>query len=931
MAERTEEMNRKKTRKPLRTAAGLLAFVLLAARFADVPAQAEEETVSADEPETGEMLPDPADEPEEEEDSIYSFEIIPDEGYSGDGYYYGKTVLRWLTKAEEPLQADRLVFSVAKDGGENRVYSAEELLSKTPEEMDETGLEKAEISEDRSQVTLVFGGAPEHDGAYEVSAVYMTEDMGGEDRLTLRFAIDTEGPKPALAADAAPASPSGIYGSGDSFAFTVSAGKECGIAPIQELPVSIYNPADGRTEELMRESFLKEEGMFSVNRRIEPDKAGFNGDGIVLTASAADYAGNTGFAQITVSLDTSAPSGSLAFDKSGAENGIYFRTGKTLYLEYTDSHFDPSSEISVSSSTGAGYESTGWYRTGAGWAAAVHFVSDGVYSLTVTGKDLAGNVSHPISSGSFVIDTTPPAVHIGFEDVPGANVLFFNSSRCAVITVSEANFSPDLTDIIFPEGEAPVVSDWAFSGGAYIRKVLFEKDGAYDLKVSCTDMAGNMSEPVQTDSFIIDTAPPLVEFFPPGEGGDFHSLASALARIRDRYLVGYSAAVGLTDVNGESVDISGLVSVETDGGEAFFPLTGLDGLPDARYILTASASDMAGNTGIGSFDFTLNRQGSAFVLQDPEAFSGTFLNRLPEEIVITERNLSPLQVREISYSVNGTVHVLEEGTDYIETITDEDGYITVTSRIDTALFSRDGRYSVNVVSVDAAGNVSGSVISAPVRFTYDTVPPSVSVSGMSGGAEVKADYAEFCLQLSDSSGVARLTVEEEGKGKKVYLKGDGAFVNAGNPAESLLCENGRIHFVLFSEAARRSFVFTAEDAAGNTASFSLPDILVYRGNAQNVPSEEKTEEKQEETAASGPALMPEEETAHETGMQTQDTPSGRNEQAEKAPARPNLPAEGPAVNHAGPAKFLLFIPAAAAAAAVVILKKNKKRKNSKDY
>ena len=106
-------MNRKKTRKPLRTAAGLLAFVLLAARFADVPAQAEEETVSADEPETGEMLPDPADEPEEEEDSIYFFEIIPDEGYSGDGYYYGKTVLRWLTKAEEHGCRE---ISIFKDG-----------------------------------------------------------------------------------------------------------------------------------------------------------------------------------------------------------------------------------------------------------------------------------------------------------------------------------------------------------------------------------------------------------------------------------------------------------------------------------------------------------------------------------------------------------------------------------------------------------------------------------------------------------------------------------------------------------------------------------------------------------------------------------------------------------------------------------------------
>ncbi len=827
----------------------------------------------------------------EAEEKPLTLELAGTAAENDFGFIRGEAELL-LTLRTTEYDANALQFRLEKDGQESLTFTARELAGMTEEETARLGLsswqcvteaEKDEPEPEPSgeetpdpspgqdpetqpgeeppaepeeapvrtvvRITLVFSARPEDSGTYSLSARYLPLPEAPE--AAVSFILDNVNTDLLLSETSAPGFGRGIYGSADLPSFHFSAKKEGGASTLRKITCTAVNPENGYRQVVFFREFLsgeeirETEGSFTVNPFL------FSSDKAEILAVAEDFAGNESSSKVCFAADTAAPAGTLYFDRSDAVNGQYFAGEKHAVITFTDPHFDPDTPVTVSAGTGEGYTLSGWSREGYTWRREIAFTGEGSFRLSVTGRDLAGNFSEPLQTEPFIIDRTPPEIAVSFTDVPGANVLFFNSPRCALVTVRESNFAPEEVQIRFSgDSEEPVSSDWQYTDeGVYLKKILMDKDGEYAFTVSCRDLAGNRAEERSVDPFILDMTPPEAAYSGLADGASYNRLEDPLVLLTDRYLVGYSAMLSLEKADGSAADFPKPAVFTSENGRAVCLLQFLEALPDSRYFLTASASDMAGNTGSGRIGFTLNRAGSRYVRGAFPAAENLPVSSLSPFLRLTEVNLDPVTDRTILCIREGRTRMLKENEDY--TVTEEEMSEGYCFHYDfrPAVFDRDGAYRLIVSSRDAAGNLNTNAFSAPVAFTLDSEAPGLQVSGLENGTGKKGDFLEYRLAFSDRFGLSRLTVEEDGEQVRCYVNQNGALVNINDPSDRLSPLEGSLNLVLFSRPLYRKVAFTARDLAGNTTRLVFDDILVYKGNPDRVKKETPPEGEESPAAA----------------------------------------------------------------------------------
>lgn len=254
----------------------------------------------------------------------------------------------------------------------------------------------------------------------------------------------------------------------------------------------------------------------------------------------------------------------------------------------------------------------------------VNWSSDGTYYNLITGmkgsmsfsgntngnrislgySDNAGHGSDNAAEAEFSIDKTNPKVDVAFADQNSGgdqdNKSIFRSSRRAVVTVTERNFSESLVNVTVNGTERTL--RWELSGGTagtdtaqYSAPVDFEDDGVYTLAVKCTDLAGRSSNEFTSDTFTIDkTAPVLNVGVDKSIENDHYYHDNMIMTLR------------ITDNNFDAsrINVSGTLNGSAEG----FPKlsdwvkVGSDHVAsirfdrDGEYSLSVSGRDMAGNT-----------------------------------------------------------------------------------------------------------------------------------------------------------------------------------------------------------------------------------------------------------------------------------------------------------------------------------------------
>ena len=208
-------------------------------------------------------------------------------------------------------------------------------------------------------------------------------------------------------------------------------------------------------------------------------------------------------------VDRTAPRVEVEFDgdvPSGEVDGLpCFNRGRTATVKVREANF----EAKLMDIKTPGGHIGAWQEREPGLhEARVEFLDDGVCRLQVTASDPAGNASSPYDSGEFVMDLTSPRLHVDFEGPQEAGYVdgtaFFNGGRVATIAIEEENYDPDLVRI---ETNGNVSWDGDNPKSA---RVVFECDDMYYLRISVQDMAGNVADPYDSGTFVVDTRPPRI-------------------------------------------------------------------------------------------------------------------------------------------------------------------------------------------------------------------------------------------------------------------------------------------------------------------------------------------------------------------------------------------------------------------------------------
>ena len=417
---------------------------------------------------------------------------------------------------------------------------------------------------------------------------------------------------------------------------------------------------------------------------------------------------------------------------------------------------------------------------------------DGAHSITVVETDAAGNQSAASAPINFTVDTTPPLA-------PG-NLVVSNDGG----TIS-GTAEPGST-VTIRDGNVILGTSVADSVGNFTLTLTQPKLNGETLTANATDAAGNTGPP--TAAAAPDTTPPQTPVIvsviddvqattgPVGQNGLTNDRAPTLNG---------TGEPGSTITISNGSDILGTVNVPSSGLWSFTPPVPLS---NGTYVLTATATDAAGNPSGQSNAWTITVDGTApdapVITQVVDDAPGGTLGSL--NLNDTTNDATPTLSG--TAEANATVTIRADGVVIGTTVADGLGAWSFTPSTPLG----EGPHTLTAVATDAAGNTSG--VSNSWGLIIDSVAPATPVI-----TQVVDDAPEGLGALNPNGSTNDTTPTLNGTaepGSTVTIRLDGADLVT-VPVGS----NGTWTYTPTAPLGEGPHTFTvvATDAAGNT---SLP-------------------------------------------------------------------------------------------------------------
>lgn len=501
-----------------------------------------------------------------------------------------------------------------------------------------------------------------------------------------------------------------------------------------------------------------------------------NGDEFVATASAdgtytisgkeLDKACNENqdFNKEKFTIDTKVPEVDVKFDNDNVKNDKYFNASRTATITVKDANFgadDKYETLNINSKIGSP-KSGGWETNGDTFTKKITFDEDGIYNLSFSCKDKAANSTDTTSVQEFVIDTKKPEISVTYNNNNVKNEKYFNAARKATVTVNDISFSEPLLKIEKTGDNAlPSLGNFSTNDSKNEASMTFENDGKYAFKITCEDLAGNVSDGYSSDEFIIDTTAPTVDITGVENMSANNGVVEPSINATDLNLVDSDISITVTGSNNGEVQLHKVISNVKDGFNFKLSDIAHEKVNDDLYTLEAKVTDRAGNETSKKIQYSVNRFGSVYVLSDAtkQMIDGYYVTN-PQDVVITEINIDTLNYKEVSITHDGNVKELSEGKGYkTSDVTNNKGWHSISYDVSSGNFKKDGNYSVTVYSEDRATNKqSNQSKDAEVEFLVDSTAPSVVVNGIeSDGVYLESEH-DFSVNATDTIGLTELTV-----------------------------------------------------------------------------------------------------------------------------------------------------------------------------
>ena len=368
----------------------------------------------------------------------------------------------------------------------------------------------------------------------------------------------------------------------------------------------------------------------------------------------------------------------------------------------------------------------------------------GSHAVTATATDLAGNVSAVSAALTITVDLTVAAPVIGTistDSGSSATDAITNDTSLTIAGTGEIGAT-----IALYEGGNLLGTTLVGAGGTWTFATLFS-EATHVVTAVATDRAGNQSLASTGKTIIVDlTAPSAV--------------VTAIS-----VDTGASPVDGLTNDAGlvftGTTEALAIVTLRLDGVLIGTTTAGLDGtwsydhsavsLASGTYQVTATATDVAGNTGIPSAALTVivDRLNSAPVVGGLTPGTDTGVS---DHDGITA-NASPTVLGTADPGVEVTVII--DGVDHGPVIAGASGTWSL-SLVGFTL--ADGTHQVGARALDLAGNSTTSVTTYPLRIGTSISDPAISALAPDTGASASDRITYQTAPTITGSGVAGAVV-----------------------------------------------------------------------------------------------------------------------------------------------------------------------------
>ncbi len=367
-------------------------------------------------------------------------------------------------------------------------------------------------------------------------------------------------------------------------------------------------------------------------------------------------------------------------------------------------------------------------------------VEGGVYTISLEGRDRAGNRARTVQIQGVIYDATPPTLAISDPEnntaINQALVSYENSENLKQafmfwtrIGGMEDPGSPH--QIALAAGE---LKQGTFQDHAFAESLNLVDGSVYRLTFFGSDFAGNTSDTVLVDSITYDVTPPVLTFLSPGS--NIFTTESDLRYSTSENLVRGRLRWEGTGKDGEqlmeAVDLTGPAA---EAGEHHSDSFYIPDLQDgAVYTITLEGEDAAGNRGTPA-QLTHYR-----IDRTPPVISGfnvtdhAFIRNLDFGWELSEDVASGyLFFQSLSGRDQSTVPLQEQ---------ERQAGVRPAGVLTSPLTLKDGTtYRIQMVVTDFAGNVSDTLIVDSV--TYDISPPALTLKKPGSGAHIREKTVEY--------------------------------------------------------------------------------------------------------------------------------------------------------------------------------------------
>ncbi|VEB97428.1 type I secretion C-terminal target domain (VC_A0849 subclass) [Cedecea lapagei] len=487
--------------------------------------------------------------------------------------------------------------------------------------------------------------------------------------------------------------------------------------------------------------------------------------------SVSNVIGNGASAGREISVDTAAPT--LQINTIAGDNVLNAaEAGQPVVITGT-SNAETGQTVTVTLNNET---YTGTVQADGSWSITVPVekasaLTDGVYTVTATVSDAAGNGSS--TSHNLGVDVTVPSITFGV--VAGDNVInLAEHSQAQIISGSSRGAAAgDKITITLGVSSWTTTVDAAGNWSIGVPKSVVSQlaDGTVTLTASLTDAAGNTGH--GSHEVTVNTGLPSINFNPISgdnvlnatEKGETLTLSGTSANLAP----GTSVTVTLNGKNYTAItDASGNWSVDVQPAD-------LAGLGEANYTLTATATSSIGNSA----------STHASLLVDTAA-PGVMINPVTADNVVNAAEIAAGQTLsgKVSNAAAGdTVTIVLGGKTYTATVQPDLSWsLDLSAELLTAL--GNGRLTVTASVTNGHGN-SGT---ANREFAIDASLPGIRINTVAGDDVINAiEHNQNLIVSGSASGMSEgstVTVTINGKTYLATVSASGAW-SAAVPAEDV--------------------------------------------------------------------------------------------------------------------------------------------------